>query len=103
MAPPLKDRKLGTLVLIVLLGIIMGAFMSALVEKLPGGENVVKTFFTYPVEFGLGEAKDGCPGSYHPIPINLIAIKFQFGIQFKFTMLSIIGVFLSLYFFRWYR
>jgi len=97
MAPPLKDRKVGTLLLIVLVGVVMGAFMSALVEMLvPGNGNVVKTFFTYAVEFGVGSPDK-------PVAINLIAIKFQFGFQFKFTMLSIIGVFLSLYFFRWYR
>jgi len=97
MAPPLKDRKFGTLVLIVLLGIVMGAYMSALVKMLlPGGGNVVKTFFTSALLFGVG-------GPTTPINVDLIAIKFQFGFQFEFTMLSILGVFLSLYFFRWYR
>ncbi len=97
MAPPLKDRKFGTLLLIVLVGIVMGAYASALVKMLlPGSDNVVKTFFTYPLEFGVG-------GPVTPINVNLIAIKFQFGFQFEFTMLSILGVFLSLYFFRWYR
>jgi hypothetical protein len=96
MAPPLKDRKLGTLVLIVLLGIIMGAYASALVKiMLPGSDNVVKTFFTYALPFGVGYPS--------PFSVDLIAIKFQFGFQFEFTMLSILGVFLSLYFFRWYR
>jgi len=97
MAPPLKDRKLGTLVLIVLLGIVMGAYMSAVVKMLmPGSDNVVKTFFTSALLFGVG-------GPTNPINVDLIAIKFQFGFQFEFTMLSILGVFLSLYFFRWYR
>jgi hypothetical protein len=96
MAPPLKDRKVGTLALIVLLGIVMGAFVSALLERLlPGGSNVVKTFFTYSLPFGVGYP--------NPVHVDLMAIKFQFGFKFEFTMLSILGVFLSLYFFRWYR
>ncbi|MDR2694552.1 MAG: DUF4321 domain-containing protein [Chitinispirillales bacterium] len=96
MAPPLKDRKAGTLLLIVLVGIVMGAYMSALVKVLmPGSDNVVKTFFTYALPFGVGYPA--------PVVVDLIAIKFQFGFQFEFTMLSILGVFLSLYFFRWYR
>jgi hypothetical protein len=96
MAPPLKDRKVGTLLLIVLVGIVMGAYMSALVKVLlPGSDNVVKTFFTYALPFGVGYPS--------PVIVDLMAIKFQFGFQFEFTMLSILGVFLSLYFFRWYR
>jgi hypothetical protein len=96
MAPPLKDRKVGTLVLIVLFGIMMGAFVSVVLEKLlPDNVGVVKTFFTHAVMFGIGYP--------NPFPVDLIAVKFQFGIQFKFTMMSILGVFLSLYFFRWYR
>jgi hypothetical protein len=96
MAPPLKDRKVGTLALIVLFGIMMGAFVSKLVEALVAGrKNVVSTFFTYPLKFGVGYPE--------PFNVDLLAVQFQFGFQFEFTMLSILGVFLSLYFFRWYR
>ena len=99
MAPPLKDKKFGTLVLIVLLGVIIGAYLNALVIMLPGDGNVVKTFFTHTIQFGVGGFDD------HPTPvvIDLYAIRFQFGFQFRFSLLSIIGVFLSLYFFRWYK
>jgi hypothetical protein len=92
MAVQLKDKKFGTLVLVVLLGIIIGAFLNALILMLPGGDNVFKTFFTYTIQFGL----DG-------IDIDLYAIRFQFGLQLRFSLMSIIGVFLSLYFFRWYK
>jgi len=100
MAVPLKDKKIGTLILVVLLGIIIGAFMNALVLMLPGGDSVVKTFFTYTIPFGVGGFDEG-----HPIPvlIDFHAIRFQFGFQFRFCLLSILGVFLSLYFFRWYK
>ncbi|MCL2218362.1 MAG: DUF4321 domain-containing protein [Chitinispirillia bacterium] len=91
MAVQLKDRKFGTLVLVVLLGIIIGSYFNALVLMIPG-ENVFKTFFTFPIQFGLNS-----------IDIDLYAIKFQFGFQFRFSLMSIIGVFLSLYFFRWYK
>jgi hypothetical protein len=100
MALPLKDKKLGTLILVVLIGIIMGAYLNAIVLMLPGGDNVVKTFFTYPIKFGVGGFDEGPPT---PIIIDLYAIKFQFGFQFKFCLLSILGIFLSLYFFRWYK
>jgi hypothetical protein len=93
MAVQLKDKKVGTLILIALLGIIMGAYMNELVVMvIPDSAGVVKKFFTAAVMFGIPE-----------FDWDLAAIKLQFGIQFKFTMLSILGVFLSRYFFRWYR
>jgi hypothetical protein len=42
-------------------------------------------------------------GSDKPVLVDLNAIKFQIGYMFKFSLLSIIGIFVSLYFFRWYR
>jgi len=100
MAVPLKDKKFGTLVLVVLIGIIIGSYLNALVLMLPGGDNVVKMFFTYTIPFGLGGFAEGNPA---PVIIDLYAIKFAFGFQFKFSLMSIIGIFLSLYFFRWYK
>jgi hypothetical protein len=38
-----------------------------------------------------------------PVLIDLNAIKFQFGFQMKFNLLSILGVFMSLYLYRWYK
>jgi hypothetical protein len=95
MALQLKDKKLGTLILVVLIGIIIGAFLNAFLMMLPGDDNVVKTFFTYSIGFGIGDPT--------PLSIDLAAIKFQFGLQFRFSLLSILGVFMSLYFFRWYK
>jgi hypothetical protein len=65
---------------------------------LPGGENVVKTFFTYSIPVGIGDFVNN-----KPVLVDLNAIKFQIGFMFEFSLLSIIGVFISLYFFRWYR
>jgi len=96
MAIPLKDKKIGTLILVVLLGIIIGAFMNALVMMLLP-DSVVKKFFTEAISFGVGDSEKG------PISIDFHAIRFQFGVQFRFCLLSILGVFLSLYFFRWYK
>lgn len=93
MAVQRKDKKVGTLILVVLLGIIMGAFLSELIKVIfAGNQNVFVTFFTYTIPFGLEK-----------IAVNFAAIKFQFGLQFEFSLMSIIGVFLSLYFFRWYK
>ena len=97
MAIGLKEKKFGTLLLIVLVGILIGSYLNSLIGIIIPGENsVVKTFFTYNfIPFGIGFPK--------PVIINLDAIQFQVGIQIKFSLLSILGIFLSLYFFRWYR
>jgi len=92
----LKERNFGTLVLVVIMGILIGSYASTLFALVPGGNNVVKTFFTYNfISFGLGFP--------HPIYLDLSAMKFQIGFQMKFNLLSVIGVFISLYFFRWYK
>jgi hypothetical protein len=92
----LKERNFWTLVLVVVIGILIGSYLSMLIGLIPGGSNVVKTFFTYNfISFGLGFP--------HPLYIDISAVKFQLGFQMKFNLFSIIGVFVSLYFFRWYK
>jgi hypothetical protein len=91
----LKEKKIATLVLVALAGILIGSCLNLLlISLIPGENNVVKTLFTYNViNFGLA----------NPLMIDLYAIKLTFGIQMKFSFLSIVGIFVSLYFFRWYR
>ena len=97
MAVGLKEKKFGTLLLVVIVGILIGSYFNSLIGVLiPGENNVVKTFFTYNfIPFGVGFP--------NPMNVNLDAIKLQFGIQIKFSLFSIIGIFISLYFFRWFR
>lgn len=92
----LKERNFWTLVLVVVVGILIGSYLSTLIGLIPGGNNVVKTFFTYNfISFGFGFP--------HPLYIDISAVKFQFGFQMKFNLFSVIGIFVSLYFFRWYK
>ncbi|HEX3019460.1 MAG TPA: DUF4321 domain-containing protein [Chitinispirillaceae bacterium] len=98
MAVPLKEKRVSTLVIVVLVGILIGSYLNSIVKMLPGGESVVKTFFTYSIPFGVGDFVNN-----KPILVNLHAIRFQFGFMIEFSLLSIIGIFVSLYFFRWYR
>ncbi|NLL13886.1 MAG: DUF4321 domain-containing protein [Fibrobacter sp.] len=98
MAVPLKEKRISTLIIVVLIGILIGSYLNSIVKMLPGGESVVKTFFTYSIPFGVGDFVNN-----KPILINLHAIRFQFGFMIEFSLLSIIGIFISLYFFRWYR
>ncbi len=98
MAGLLRERSLPALIITVIVGIIIGSFLNSFVAMLPGGANVVKTFFTYSIPFGIGDFVNN-----KPILIDLAAIKFQIGFQIKFSLLSLIGLVVSLYLFRWYR
>ncbi len=114
----LKEKNLGTLVLIVIVGILIGGYLNSLTKAIiPGKNNVVKTFFTTNIKFGIGDFGDkemivfgideSCDERHekklYPLIINLDAIKFQLGFQLKLSFMSIIGLFLSLYIFRWYK
>jgi hypothetical protein len=92
------EKRLGTLILVVLVGVVIGSYLGELVGMLPGGNNVVKNFFTSNVTLGIGDFVHN-----KPVLIDLSAVKFQIGFQLEFGLLSILGVFVSLYFFRWYR
>ncbi len=96
MAIGLKEKNISTLILVVFVGILVGSYLNSLFGLIPGENNVVKNFFTYNIiNFGIGFP--------HPLVINLEAIKLQIGFQMKFSLLSVLGIFLSLYFFRWYK
>jgi hypothetical protein len=94
----LKDRSLSALIVTIILGIILGSFLNSFVMALPGGTNVVKTFFTHSISFGIGDFVNN-----KPLLIDLAAVKFQIGFMVKFSLLSLIGLVVSLYLFRWYR
>ncbi len=94
MAVGLKEKNISTLTLVVLVGILIGSFLGELVGSIPN--SVVKTFFTYHfINFGVGYPE--------PLLVDMSAVKFQIGFMVKFNLLSIIGIFISLYFFRWYK
>jgi hypothetical protein len=96
MAISLKERNFGTLLLIVFVGILIGSYLNSFIGiLLPATNNVVKTLFTYSLDFGFGFP--------HALVFDLDALKFQIGFQMKFSLLSVIGIFISLYLFRWYK
>lgn len=118
MAVILKEKSFWTLVLIVIVGILIGSYCNSLVRALiPGENNVVKTFFTTNICFGIGDFGDRkalifdiegqdkreARRDLDPLVIDLNAIKFQLGFQIKLSFMSVIGILISLYFFRWYR
>jgi len=118
MAVAMKEKSFSTLVLVVIVGILIGSYCNLLVRTvIPGQNNVVKNFFTTNITFGIGSGATGGPlllgvedvargdrfPDVRPLVIDLSAVKFQLGFQLKLSFLSIVGIFLSLYFFRWYK
>ena len=98
MAGLLKDKSFPALFLSVILGIIIGSYLNGIIEMLPGGSSVVKTFFTYTIPVGIGDFVQN-----KPLLIDIGALKFQLGFQIKFSLMSILGLIVGLYMFRWYR
>jgi len=98
MAGLLKEKPLSALVFFIIIGIIIGSYLNSLIGLLPGGSNVVKTFFTYSFPIGIGDFANN-----KPLLIDLDAIKFQIGFQLRISLLTIIGIIVSIYLFRWYR
>jgi hypothetical protein len=92
----LEDRKLSTLILITIVGFIIGSYLSLLIGMIPGESNVVKELFTFnflPISIGYPE----------PVSVNIDALKFQFGFQTNINMMSIVGVVIALWAYRWYK
>jgi hypothetical protein len=94
----LKEKPFSALVFFIIIGIIIGSYLNSLIGMLPGGNNVVKTFFTYSFPIGIGDFVNN-----KPLLVDLDAIKFQIGLQLRISLLTIIGIIASMYLFRWYR
>jgi len=91
-----ESMSISMLVLITVVGLIVGSYLSLLIGMIPGDYVVVKELFTsnfLPISLGYP----------NPISIDIGAIKFQFGIQMQFNLMSILGVIAALYFYRNYR
>jgi hypothetical protein len=89
----LQKKSLGGLVVAVIVGLLLGSFITQVFGFLP--DNVVKEFFTKSISFGFGFSPDG-------FVLDLSALKIKFGFTCEFTFLSIVGIAVSLYAFRWY-
>jgi hypothetical protein len=98
MAGLLKGKPLSALIFFIIIGIIIGSYLNNFLELLPYDKNVVKMIFTYAYPLGIGDFINN-----KPLLINLGAIKLQLGFQLKFSTMSLVGIIVSLYMFRWYR
>lgn len=89
----LREKRMGGLILAVVVGLVLGSFLTQAFTLLP--DNVVKQFFTKSVSFGFGFDPDG-------VVVDLSALKFKFGFTCQFSFLSLVGIAIGAYIFRWY-
>ncbi len=92
----MREKRLSTLVFVVVIGMVIGAVISQLVGAvMPQG--APRSFFTKNfVNIGFGFGDDA-------YLLDLFVIKLKLGIQFTFNVLSLVGLIFSVYLFRWYR
>ncbi|MDR0304792.1 MAG: DUF4321 domain-containing protein [Chitinispirillales bacterium] len=96
MAKRAEKLSVSMLVLVTVIGIIIGSYLSLLIGFIPGDYVVVKEIFT----FSFLPISVGYP---NPISVDIGAIKFQFGLQTQFNLLSFVGIVVALYVYRRYR
>jgi hypothetical protein len=93
-----RNRKISTMVLVVLLGLLIGSYLNLFFTLLLPEGNVVRLLFTSSLPFGVGDFVNN-----KPVLIDLRAIRMQFGFQIDFSLLSFAGIGVALYLFRWYE
>jgi len=85
-----KKRSLGILITSIVLGMLIGSVFGEIIAYIvPHG--VVRDFFLQSISPKFG------PGS-----IDLIVVQFTLGFEFKLNMVSVLGIFIAVYYFRWY-
>jgi hypothetical protein len=89
----LKEKTFAGLVFAVVVGLVAGSLLTQLFGFLP--DSVVKEFFTKSVSFGFGFNPDG-------LVLDLNALKLKLGVTCEFTFLSLVGIAVAAYLFRWY-
>jgi hypothetical protein len=91
----MRDKPLGLLIFVVILGMIIGSVLGQIIgDILP--ESTPKTFLTgsYSPSFGF---QNGA------LLLDLYVIKIKLGAQFTFNIISLIGMAVAVYLFRWYK
>ena len=95
----MKKRSWGY----ITLGLVFGALIGSLIGQLLGWilpEGVVKDFFLLGVSFDLAGLVGNESGV---VVIDLIIIKFKFGVSIAFNFTSLIGLATAYYFLRFFR
>ncbi len=85
-------KSLGTVILVLLLGFLIGGLFSNLIGLFLDDGSVAHKLFVNYVDFGLED-----------MGVNLWVVAVVLTIKFKFNLMSAIGVFIASQLLRWYR
>jgi hypothetical protein len=85
-------KSLGTVVLTLTLGVLIGAIFSEVIGLFLNEGSVAEQLFVRYVSFG--------PEVTH---WNLVILDLTFGFEIHFNLMSVIGVFVASQVLRWYR
>lgn len=85
-------KSLGTVILTLTLGVLIGAIVSEVIGLFLNEGSVAEQLFVRYIRFG--------PEVTH---WNLVIIELTFGFQIHFNLMSVIGVFVASQMLRWYR
>ncbi len=85
-------KSLGTVILTVVLGVMVGAIVSDVIGLFLTEGSVAEQLFVRYISFG--------PDVTH---WNLVVLDLTFGFQIHFNLMSVIGVFIASQMLRWYR
>ena len=86
-----RGRGIGFLLTVIVLGVLVGGVIGEIIGLLMP-EGVVKEFFIRSVEAVVG-----------PVTLDLHAFSVTLGFGLKLNIVSVLGVALVAYLFRWYR
>ena len=85
-------KSLGTVILSLMLGVLIGAIFSEVIGLFLSEGSVAEQLFVRYVSFG--------PEVTH---WNLVILDLTFGFEFHFNLMCVIGVFVASQLLRWYR
>ncbi len=86
------QKSLGTVIVTVVLGVMIGAIVSDVIGLFLTEGSVAEQLFVRYISFG--------PDVTH---WNLVVLDLTFGFQLHFNLMSVIGVFIASQMLRWYR
>jgi len=86
-----RSRGIGFLLTVIVLGVLIGGVIGEIIGLLMP-EGVIKEFFISSVRASVG-----------PVTLDLHAFSVTLGFGLKLNIISVLGVCLVAYLFRWYR
>lgn len=80
-------RGIGALFLFMAIGALVGTVLGEILGAMLGDTGLLGLIFTHGIPFGLNS----------PVTVDLRVLTFTFGVSFKMTLLSVLGLLFGIY------